>query len=85
MYLCTVYADIKGISKRKINTIYDSLPIKTRKDINITGNEISEILNKKPGDYIKEIMLEVEKNILNNKLDNNNEDIKKYIINNYNN
>lgn len=85
LYLCTVYADIKGISKRKINTIYDSLPIKTRKDINITGNEISEILNKKPGDYIKEIMLEVEKNILNNKLDNNNEDIKKYIINNYNN
>ena len=85
LYLCTVYADIKGISKRKINTMYHSLPITSRKEINITGIEISELLSKKPGDYIKEIMLDLEKNILNNKLNNSNVDLKKYITEKYNN
>ena len=85
LYLCTVYGDIKGISKRKINTMYQSLPIYTSKDINITGNDISKILSKKPGEYIKEIMHDIEINIINNKLNNNYEDLEKYIKENYNN
>lgn len=85
LYLCTVYGDIKGISKRKINTMYQSLPIYTSKDINITGNDISRILSKKPGEYIKEIMNDIEINILNNKLNNSYEEIEKYIKDNYNN
>jgi len=83
LYLCTVYADIKGLSKRKLNTKYSELPITSRKDIEITGEEISKLLNREPGVYIKEIMEEIEKSILNNKLDNNKEKIKEYIINNY--
>lgn len=84
LYLCTVYADIKGLSKRKINTKYQLLPITSRKDINITGKEISKILNKKPGEYIKEIMETIEINILSNKLTNDYENIKDYIMKNYN-
>lgn len=83
LYLCTVYADIKGLSKRKLNTKYQSLPITSRKDINITGKEISNILNRQPGEYIKEIIEDLEMKILNDKLNNNYEEIKKYIINNY--
>ncbi len=83
LYLCTVYNDIKGISKRKLNTKYQNLPITSRKEIMIKGEEISKILNKKPGKYIKEIMEDLEKNILNNKLNNTYEDIKKYIIEEY--
>ncbi|MBQ8192698.1 MAG: hypothetical protein IJZ46_01320 [Bacilli bacterium] len=85
LYLCTVYADIKGLSKRKLNTMYQSLPIFTPKDINVTGSDISKILNKKPGEYIKEIMHNIEINILNNKLNNTYDEIEKYIIKNYNN
>lgn len=85
LYLCTVYGDIKGISKRKINTMYQNLPIYTSKDINITGNDISRILSKKPGEYIKEIMYDIETNILNNKLNNSYEEIEKYIKEKYNN
>lgn len=84
LYLCTVYADIKGISKRKLNTKYQTLPITSRKDINITGEDISKILNKRPGEYIKDIMKNLEVNILNNKLNNDYESIKVHIINNYN-
>lgn len=83
LYLCTVYADIKGISKRKINKDYQSLPITSKKDININGDEISKILNKQPGKYIKDIYDSLEENIVNNKLNNTKEDIKKYIIKNY--
>lgn len=83
LYLCTVYADIKGLSKRKLNAKYQILPISSRKDININGQGISKILNKKPGEYIKKIMEDLEVNILNNKLNNNYEDIKEYIMNNY--
>ena len=83
LYLSTVYADIKGISKRKINTMYSNLPIKSKKEIDLKGTDISAILNKKPGKYIKEIIEDIEKNIIYNKLKNNYDDIKKYIIEKY--
>lgn len=83
LYLCTVYADIKGLSKRKLNTKYSELPITSRKDIQITGEEISKILNRKPGEYIKEIINDIEVNILNNKLNNNYNEIKEYIVKKY--
>ena len=83
LYLCTVYADIKGISKRKLNTMYQNIPIKSKKEIDIDASNIPKILNKKPGKYIKEIMESIEKNILNDKLNNNKEKIKQFIINNY--
>lgn len=85
LYLCTVYYDIKNLSKRKLNKMQSELPIQTRKDINIHGNEISKILNKEPGKYIKDIIEDIEKKILYNKLDNDYDKIKKYIIDNYKN
>lgn len=83
LYLCTVYADIKGISKRKINTMYASLPINSKKDIKINARDISKLLNKEPGSYIKDIMSDIEEKIVNNKLNNNHDDIKKYILDKY--
>ncbi len=83
LYLCTVYADIKGISKRKLNSDYHNLKITSKKDICVSGGDIIKILNRKPGKYIKDIIEDLEKSILNDKLDNNYEEIKKYILNNY--
>lgn len=83
LYLCTVYAEIKGIPRKKLSTIYSSLPILTRKDINITGEEISMILNKTPGKYIKNILEDIELNILNNNINNDKEEITKYIKDKY--
>lgn len=83
LYLSTVYADIKGISKRKLNTMYKDMPIKSRKEIEIDAMEISKLLNKKPGKYIKEILIDIEKNILNGNIKNSKEEIKEFILNNY--
>ena len=83
LYLCTVYADIKGLSKRNLNKMQSELPIFTRRDIVIHGNDISKILGKEPGKYIKDIMDDIEKKILYNKLANTYDDIKRYVIDNY--
>lgn len=83
LYLCSVYGDIKGISKRTINKMYSDLKIYSKKDIEINGNDISVILGRKPGKYIKDIMCDIEKRILNDKLDNNYEKIEDYVIKNY--
>lgn len=83
LYLCTVYAEIKGISRKKLSTMYSNLPILTRKDINVTGEEISIILNKTPGKYIKDILDDIELNILNNNINNDKEEITKYIKDKY--
>ena len=55
------------------------MPIKTRKDIDINANEICNILNKKPGLFLKEIFDDLEIRILNNQLNNKKEEIIEYL------
>lgn len=83
LYIATVAYQIKNESISKLNEIYKELPIKSQNDINLKPAEIPIILNKEPGNYIKEIMNDVAKSILNNKLKNDNKEIEKYIIENY--
>ena len=83
LYVSSVVGNIKNISYQRINKIYDSLPIKIRKDIVINGMEIANILGKEPGNYLKKIMDDVEKKIVYGKLKNDKEIIKDYIIQNY--
>lgn len=85
LYLCTVYVDIKGLSKKKLNTMYHNLPIMARKDIVLGGMDTSKILGKKPGKYIKDIMEDIEKKILNRELDNDYEVLSNYIKDKYSN
>lgn len=83
LYVSSVVGNIKKISYQKINTIYSNLPIKSRKDIVINGMEIANVLNKEPGNYLKEITNDIEKKIVYGTLENDKEVLKKYIINNY--
>lgn len=83
LYISYIVAEIKGISKKEITTAYDKLPIKSSKDIQIKGNEIMNILNKKGGPYLKEIFIDIENKILNNTLINNSQEITNYILKNY--
>lgn len=83
LYVTTVVADIKNIDRKKINNIYSKLPILSSKDIKIKPIEISKILNRNPGSYLKDIMKDIEKEIVRNNLDNDYEKIKEYIIKKY--
>lgn len=81
LYILGIVAQIKGISKEKITEVYNSLTIKDRKEINITTTEICDILNIKPSSILKDIWLCLEKEIINGRLNNNKEEIIKYLKN----
>ena len=73
----------KKISMKKITEEFNKLPIKSKKDIDINAKEICEILNKEPDEFLNNIYISIEKEILNKKLKNNKIEIIKYIKKNY--
>ncbi|MBR3490425.1 MAG: hypothetical protein IKH36_02925 [Bacilli bacterium] len=83
LYTNQIVAAMLGYDKSKIVGIYEALPIKSKKEINILGCEIEKILNKKPGIYIREIYNKLEEEILNHRLENNKEKLEEFIIQNY--
>ena len=83
LYVSTVVGSIKGIDYKKINDIYYDLPIYSRKDINIKGTDISDCLNREPGNYIGKIIDDIERLIVMKKLENEKEKIICYVKNNY--
>lgn len=83
LYLSTVVYDIKNKDKVILNEMYRNLPIYNSKEINITPLEIAYLLNERPGSYIKDITEVLEKQIIYGNINNNKEDISKYIIDNY--
>ncbi len=78
-YVLSLAAHIKGLSKQQVLEKYDGLPIKTRKDIVLSASSIAKILNRKPGTYLKELMEELEKEILYQRLPNQEDAIKEYL------
>lgn len=83
LYTSTVVYQIKKENISNLNKLYQELPIQTSKDIKINGKDIISILNKQPGSYIKEIIKDLEKQILSNNLSNTKESLEKYIKENY--
>ncbi|MDO5569168.1 MAG: hypothetical protein Q4G04_03560 [bacterium] len=83
LYLSTIVADIKQLDKKKLNLIYNSLPIYNRRDIVISPVEVANILKKKPDKYLTEIFNDIEKKIIYKTLNNNKNDIIKYCLKKY--
>lgn len=79
LYPSMVAGQILGIDREEIVSIEKGLPIKTVKDIKISSEEICNLLNIKPSKTIKEVYDEITMEILNGKIDNNNDVIKSYI------
>lgn len=82
-YLCTIVGQIKKVNTSKLMENYDKLPIKSSSEIKITPLEISEIVDKPAGIYIKEIINDLEKQIISGKLPNNKKNLTNYIIEKY--
>lgn len=47
-----------------IHSIYEELPIYSKKEIKINGNDLKEVLNRKPGKWLGDLMSELEMAIL---------------------
>jgi len=66
-----------------LNKLYTELPIHSPKEIKINGQEIADTLKRRPGDYLKEITSDLEKQILYHNLPNEKEILQKYIQEKY--
>lgn len=83
LYPSIIASDILGFNRNYISDIYKNLPIYSSKDIEINGDEIIDILKIEPGSIIKDIIRDIELNILNGNLENKNEVLKAYITKNW--
>jgi len=80
IYTCLIAGEILNISKKEINKLYSKLNIKALSDLDITNKEIIELLNIEPSKKIKEIKDELINLILENKIRNKNNELRKHII-----
>ena len=83
LYVSSVVASIKKVSYKEVNDVYKNLAIYSRKDIKVNGKDIAKILGKDTGNYIKDILNDIELKIVNNELKNDYDKISKYILKNY--
>lgn len=83
LYSSLVAAEILGINKQVIVKLERNLPINSKKDINITAEELIDIIKKEPGNWLTKLYEDLEYKIVNGKLKNNNHEIIDYIIKNY--
>lgn len=83
LYVNSVAGKIKKDDIKRITETYNNLIIKSRKEINITAEEIMAILNRAPGEYLKDIYDDLEEEILYNRLENDKMSISKYIKDKY--
>ena len=78
LYINSVAGEILGVNYKEINKMYNSLPIKTRKDIKISYKSIVKI-NNNCYNNINELYKEIEINILNGNIKNKVKDIVRFI------
>lgn len=83
LYPAVIASDILGINRNNVSDIYKNMPIYTSKDIMINGDDIISILNIEPSGVIKDIINDIEINILNGTLINDKEVLKNYILTNW--
>ncbi len=83
LYISTIVSEIKGIDKKEVNKRYNSLYIHNKTEIKIEAKEICELLNKNPGQFLKEIFNDIEYKIVNKSLENDKDKIKYYLLETY--
>lgn len=82
LYISIVAGSILGIDKEYITKLEGNLPIRSRKDIKVSSNEICEILNIKPSKVIQFVYDDLVDLILSRSLSNDNISIREYLFNN---
>ena len=83
LYICSLVTEFNNISKKDIIERYNNLAIHSKSEINITAQEICEVLDRKAGSFIKDIYAKLEELIIENKLENDNDIIKEFVKANF--
>ena len=82
LYLSLVAGSILGVSKEYITELDKKVSIRHIKDIDLKSDEICDILGINPGKVISEVYSELKIKILRDELENTNEVLRKYVIDN---
>lgn len=83
LYTSTVVYQIKKEKISILNKIYNNLPIHNKKEIKITGKDIIKLLSISPGNNLKIILNDIEKQIVVGNIPNNQKEIENYMIKKY--
>jgi tRNA nucleotidyltransferase (CCA-adding enzyme) len=67
------------INMAKLRQLFDSLPIKERKELAINGNDLMRWFNKRGGPWVAEMLTLVENAIISGEIENNDEQIKEWL------
>lgn len=87
--LKNIISDNNFLNQQYLNQIDDilleksRLTIKSKKDLAVNGNDLMKTLNRHGGPWLKEVLSEIERNVLFNKLDNNYETIIEWVNDEY--
>lgn len=79
LYVNQTAGAIKNLDKKKITALYNGLEIHSRKDLEITSEDIMKIYNMPPGEYIKDIYEDIEEKVLHHRLENKHLQLVDYI------
>lgn len=82
-YALTLASDLKKNSTKRITQSYDKLPIKGREELDISAEEICEVLGRDPDSFLKTIFDDLEKLVVSGKIKNKKEKIENYIRQSY--
>ncbi len=78
-----VYRTLKRIPfsgfPQKLEALYESLAIHNRKELAITGYDLMQWYNKKSGPWIKEMLENIERAVLNREVENDKARIKEWL------
>ena len=76
-----VYSSLQNISvsSDEIRKLHDQLPIKHRKELNVTGNDVMAWMDKPPGPWLRQILEEIERSVIYDVVPNEKEKIKKWL------
>jgi tRNA nucleotidyltransferase (CCA-adding enzyme) len=66
--------------RRKLNELFMSLPIKTKKELAVNGNDILKWFDRPGGPWVKEILALIERAVIHGEVDNHKERIHEWLI-----
>ena len=83
LYASSTAGILKGISREDVAKEYEALAIHSRKELDITSNEIISVLNTYPGPFMSRIYEGLEKGVLYRKINNSKDELLKYCVENF--
>ena len=82
LYISLVASKIMKLDLKKINNLYNEMPIKSIKELKLDGNDVIRLLNITPGKIVKDILDDLVFLVLNKKISNEKEVLEQYVLSN---